>query len=132
VDQVQIYEDIMQDQAGLVTTGLLHAVGYLKDNRLLPSGFDKKTAPPEIAVMGEAANDDSFTAGEDQVQYSVWIGNGQGPYSVEAELWYQPIGFRWAHNLLRYNAMEPQRFVRYYDSLSSSSAIMLARAEEKQ
>ena len=132
VDQVQIYEDIMKDQAGRVTTGLLHAVGYVKDNRLLPAGFDKQTAPPEIAVMGEAANDDSFTSGEDRVQYSVWIGNGQGPYSIEAELWYQPIGFRWAHNLLRYNAMEPQRFVRYYDSLSSSSAIMLAHAEEKQ
>ena len=78
-DQVEIYEDIMKDQNGQVTTGLLHAVGYLKDNRVLPTGFDKKTAPSEIAVVGAAATDDSFTAGEDRVQYSVWVGNAQGP-----------------------------------------------------
>jgi hypothetical protein len=130
-DQVQIYEDVMKDQDGQVTTGLLHAVGYVKDNRLLPPGFDKKSAPADIAVMGEAASDDNFTAGQDRVQYSVWVGDAPGPFQFEAELWYQPIGFRWAHNLLRYNAMEPQRFVRYYDSLSSSSAIVLAHAATK-
>ena len=43
-DQVQIYESIMVDQAGAVTTGLLTAVRYVKDNRLLPRGFDKRTA----------------------------------------------------------------------------------------
>ncbi len=128
-DQVEIYEDIMKDQAGQPTTGLLHAVGYLKDNRVLPTGFDKKTAPSEIAVVGAAATDDSFTAGEDRVLYSVWVGNAQGPFRIEAELCYQPIGFRWAHNLLRYNAMEPQRFVRYYDALSANNSVVLARAE---
>ncbi len=131
-DQVEIYESIMKDQAGHVTTGLLHAVGYVKDNRVLPTGFDKRTAPADIAVMGEAADDANFIAGEDRVQYSVWVGNAPGPFQVEAELWYQPVGFRWAHNLLRYNATEPQRFVRYYDSLSSSNAVVLARAEAKQ
>jgi len=43
-DQVQIYEPILKDSAGKVTTGLLSAVGYLKDNRLLPTGFKKETA----------------------------------------------------------------------------------------
>ena len=130
LDQVQIYEDIMKDEAGRVTTGLLHAVGYLKDNRLLPLGFDKKTAPPDIAVMGEAAGDPNFTAGEDRVQYSVWVGNAAAPLKIEAELCYQPIGFRWAHNLLPYNAAEPQRFVQYYKALSAESAVVLARAEQ--
>jgi hypothetical protein len=130
-DQVQIYEDIMKDEAGRVTTGLLHAVGYLKDNRLLPLGFDKKTAPADIAVTGDAADDPNFTAGEDRVQYSVWVGNAAGPLKIDAELWYQPIGFRWAHNLLPYNAAEPQRFVRYYDSLASEGAVELAKAERE-
>jgi len=128
-DQVQIYESIMKDQAGHPTTGLLHAVGYLKDNRVLPTGFDKRTAPSDIAVVGAAADDPAFTAGEDRVQYSVWVGNAPGPFRVEAELWYQPIGFRWAHNLLSYNAMEPQRFVRYYDSMAPDNAVLLAHAE---
>jgi len=42
--EVEIYEPILKDSEGKVTTGLLHAVGYLKDNRLLPHGFDKATA----------------------------------------------------------------------------------------
>jgi hypothetical protein len=128
-DQVEIYESIMKDQAGLPTTGLLHAIGYLKDNRVLPSGFDKRTAPADIAVTGEASNDPGFTAGEDRIVYSVLVGNATGPFRVEAELWYQPVGYRWAHNLLRYNAAEPQRFFRYYESMSSSTAVMLAHAE---
>jgi hypothetical protein len=130
-DQIQIYEDIMKDEAGHVTTGLLHAVGYLKDNRVLPSGFDKRTAPADIAVIGDANDDPNFIAGRDRVQYSVWVGNAQGPLKIEAELWYQPIGFRWAHNLLPYNAAEPQRFVRYYESLASETSIVLAKAERK-
>lgn len=131
-DQVQIYEDIMKDPSGRVTTGLLHAVAYIKDNRILPAGFDKKTAPSEIAVVGEAADDPGFTAGEDRVEYSVGVGNARTPLKVEVELWYQPIGFRWAHNLLPYNAGEPQRFVRYYDSLAASTAVVLAHAEAQK
>ena len=44
--QVQIFEPILKDAQGKVTTGLLSAIGYLKDTRILPRGFDKKTAEP--------------------------------------------------------------------------------------
>ncbi len=40
-DQVQIYEAILRDTENSVTTQLLRAAGYLKDNRLIPSGFEK-------------------------------------------------------------------------------------------
>jgi hypothetical protein len=127
-DQVQIYESIIKDQNGHVTTGLLAGVGYLKDNRLLPRGFDKRTAEKDISVIGDAADDPSFTDSGDVVRYSVPIADAQGPFHIEAELWYQPIAFRWAHNLSPYNAAEPRRFVRYYDSMSSATAVVLARA----
>ncbi len=127
-DQVQIYEPILGDQAGHVTTGLVAAVGYLKDNRLLPSGFQKATADKDIAVVGDAADDPNFTAAGDLVRYSVAPGNAQGPFHVDAELWYQPIGFRWAHNLGPYQAAETRRFVGYYESMSSGTAMVLARA----
>lgn len=127
--QVQIYEPILGDSEGHVTTGLLATVRYLKDSRLLPAGFDKQTADKDIAVVGDAANDPDFTDAGDVVRYSVPIGDAQGPFHVEAELWYQPIGFRWAHNLASYQAMEPQRFVRYYESMSKTTAVVLARAE---
>ncbi len=106
-------------------------MGYLKDNRLLPSGFKKETAEPDIAVVGDAADDPNFTDAGSVVRYSVSIGDAQGPFRVEAELWYQPIGFRWAHNLGPYKAAEPQRFVGYYDSMASATAVLLTRAEAR-
>ena len=112
-----------------MTTGLLSAVGYLKDNRILPSGFSKQTADKDIAVIGEAANDPNFTDKGSLIRYSVSTGDAPGPFHIEAELWYQPIGFRWAHNLAPYREAEPQRFVTYYDSMSSGTAVLLARAE---
>ncbi|HTC63051.1 MAG TPA: hypothetical protein VK709_09430 [Candidatus Saccharimonadales bacterium] len=127
--EVEIYEPILKDSDGKVTTGLLHAVGYLKDNRLLPHGFDKATAEKNIAVTGDAADDPGFTDKGSSVRYVVATGNATGPYKVEAELWYQPIGFRWAHNLGNYQAEEPQRFVHYYEEASRRSAVILAKAE---
>jgi hypothetical protein len=129
-DQVQIYESILKDPAGHVTTGLLSAVGYLKDNRLLPRGFDKLGADKDIAVYGGAADDPDFTGTGDDVRYSVAIGNSPGPFRIEAELWYQPIGYRWASNLKPYgSASEPKRFNTYYDSMGSSTGIVIVRAE---
>ena len=112
-----------------MTTGLSTAAGYIKDNRLLPAGFDKQTASNDIATVGEAATDADFTGNGDIVRYSVPLNGSSGPYRVQAELWYQPIGYRWAHNLASYAAGETQRFIGYYDSMSAGSALMLAHAE---
>jgi len=127
-DQVQIYESILKDSAGAVTTGLISTVGYLKDNRLLPHGFDKSTAEADVAVHGEAANDPAFGAHGHRIRYSVEVGSAPGPFQVEAELWYQPIAYRWANNLKRYDAAEPQRFNSYYDSMGGATAAVLARS----
>jgi cytochrome c551/c552 len=128
-EQVQIFEPILKDAQGKVTTGLLSAIGYLKDSRILPSGFDKKTAEPDISVVGEAADDRDFNDKGALTRYVIKTGNAVGPFHVEVELWYQPIGFRWAHNLAPYQAMEPQRFIGYYEAAAEHSAIVLARAE---
>jgi hypothetical protein len=126
-DEVQIYETIMGTPAGTVTTGLLSAVSYLKDNRVLPRGFDKGTASEDVAVHGDALEDPDFAAGEDRVRYSIDVAGATGPFTVDAQLWYQSIAFRWADNLRAYDAAEPRRFVGYYESMASSSALMLAR-----
>ena len=130
-DQVQIYEDIIVDYAGEVTTGLIQGVRYIKDNRLLPRGFDKTTAPADVAVHGSASTDPDFLAGGDQVRYAVALAGASGPLTVEAELWYQPIGFRWAKNLAEYDTQESARFIGFFDSMSSSSATLVARATAK-
>ncbi len=127
-DQVQIYEDIMVGANNLPTTGLLTAVRFIKDNRLLPEGFDKVSAAPEIAPQGEAMTDPDFKSGGDKIRYSVPVDSSQsGEFQVEAELWFQPVSYRWANNLRTYKGAEPQRFVGYYDAMSSGSAVMVAR-----
>jgi len=119
-DQVQIYESVMNDSTGQPTTGLLHAVGYLKDNRLLPKGFDKATAADRIAVVGGAKLDRDFGADGDRVEYAVAVNPADGPFQVDAELRFQSIGFRWAENLKAYNSEEARRFVGYYESMASA------------
>ena len=125
-DQVQIYEPILGDSEGRVTTGLLTATHYLKDNRILPRGFDRETAPEDIAVAGAARQDADFSGGADEIRYVVDVGGFRAPFTATAELWYQPIGYRWAHNLEVFDAPEPQRFVRYYQSMSDTSAVRIA------
>ena len=129
-DQVQIYEPILGDRSGAPTTGLLTATQYLKDNRLLPRGFDKTTADPQIGVYGDARSDDDFRGGGDRVHYAIEVG-ASGPYTVDVELRYQSIAYRWAHNLERYDAPEPKRFVSYYNATSAGSSVIVAKASAR-
>jgi hypothetical protein len=126
-DQVQIYEPILGDPTGHPTTGLLTAVRYLKDNRLLPRGFDKRTAAAEIGVFGNAVTDADFAGGGDRVRYRVPVG-AAGAYRVDVELRYQPIAYRWAQNLERYDAAEPARFLKYYQRDAADSSVVVATA----
>lgn len=126
-DQVQIYEGIMVDSAGKPTTGLLNAVRYEKDNRMLPKGFNKATADDEIGVKGTASTDANFQGGGDRVTYSVATGNAQGPFSIDAELYFQPLSYRWNENLKKYDSMEPKRMVGYYESMSAGSAVVISK-----
>jgi hypothetical protein len=128
-DQVQIFEPILGDSQGHVTTGLLSATQYLKDNRILPAGFDKSTASHDIAVQGEAAADSDFAAGSSTTHYAVSTNGAAGPFKVAAELIFQPVGFRWAHNLASFQASEPQRFVQYFQQAAAHSALVLDHAD---
>jgi hypothetical protein len=129
-DQVQIYESIMGDSEGKVTTILLKGASYLKDNRLLPAGFDKGAALADIAVHGAAMEDPDFAGGSDQIQYVLDLDDAEGPFTVTAELLYQSIGLRWADNLRRYKAPEPERFVRYYEQVPNRPVVVSTVAEE--
>lgn len=126
-DQVQIYESVMRDLNGNITTGLLRATGYAKDNRLVPRGFDKATAVPDIAVIGAAREDADFTDEGDRVRYIVGNAGHSGPFRIDAELRYQPVAFRWAQNLGAYDAAETRRFVTWFDAMSTGSSVVLAR-----
>jgi hypothetical protein len=130
-DQVQIYEPILQDAEGSVTTALLRASDYVKDNRLLPSGFDKRTAPEDVAVRGEAVEDEDFLGGGDRVRYEVPLDGAVGPFVVTVDLLYQSIGYRWVQNLgRRHEAPEIARFLGYYGAMPNLPVIVAAVTAE--
>jgi len=128
-DEVEIYEPILEDAQGRITTGILNAARYAKDNRLLPAGFDKASANGDIKVVGDASEDPGFTDRGSRVRYVVPAGSAMGKVTIVAELWYQPIGYRWAHNLAEYKASEPERMVKYFEGAAPNSAIVLAKAQ---
>src|SRR5262249_15448980 len=82
-NQVQIYQELIRDSDGLLTTSFLHRVDIVKDNRIRPKGFDPEffAANPspyiqELAVLhGEEANDpyyvDPKLTGADRIEYRV-------------------------------------------------------------
>ncbi len=127
-DQVQIYEPIIGDSDGNVTTALLRGVRYLKDNRLLPEGFDKAVVDEDVAVRGNAAGDADFTGGGDRVRYRIEVGDGVTSVTVTARLLFQTIGYRWARNLADYDAFETNRFVGYYEADAEGSVMVLAES----
>jgi hypothetical protein len=128
-NQVQIFEPILGDAAGHVTTGLLTATRYLKDNRILPAGFDKATASADIAVRGEAVSDPAFKGGSSTTRYDIPASGRSGPFRITVELLYQPIGYRWARNLAPFQTDETQHFVTYFKQAAPNSAVVLAHAE---
>ncbi|WP_290596195.1 MULTISPECIES: multiheme c-type cytochrome [unclassified Archaeoglobus] len=95
---VQIYESIMVNKDGRVTRTLLEAFGYVKDNRILPEGFEKSRAHPDTLVRGLAATDTNFVGGRDEVTYIV-KGNFSKPIRVVAELMYQPVSYPFLRSL---------------------------------
>ena len=129
-EQVQIYEPIMNDVYGNVTTELLMAASYTKDNRLLPLGFNKDTVPDDIAPRGAARLDDDFIDGTDTVTYRVDISEGKGPFSIDVELLYQSIGYRWAQNISNYDTEEAQLFSSYYNALPNLPIIIATQNVE--
>lgn len=125
-DQVQIYESIIVDHRDQVTTGLLSSVSYIKDNRLLPRGFEKASASWETAVHGNASEDSDFIGGGDQVHYRIDLSGTDDVATVSVQLMFQTIGYRWAENLRAYDAPETNRFVGYYEDSAGNSAVTLA------
>jgi hypothetical protein len=128
-DQVQIYEPIMGDTDGNVTYTLLRGAVYLKDNRLLPTGFDKAAAPPDIAVHGDAIQDANFIGGGDEIIYRITTAGYAAPFTVQAELLYEPLSYRFVQDLLEDDTDLVSRFGGYYETADKTP--MLVSSIEK-
>jgi len=112
--QVQIYEPVMLNTDNAITWTWLRAASYVKDNRLLPLGFNKATTNASIKVKGSAATDADFIGGSDVVTYKIAVGTGPGPYTVTAELLYQPVSFPFIRDIKVETTPLVKRLVDYW------------------
>lgn len=117
-DKVQVYESVMADVNDQATYTLLRGAYYLKDNRLLPKGFDKTSAVDDIGVFGAASADDDFTGGGDTVTYRVDTSGYSGQFTIEAVLNYQAVSYPFYTDMIKDSDDEPlvKRFKDFYEA----------------
>lgn len=126
-DQVQIYESLMADVNGDLTYLLLRGEAYLKDNRLLPQGWNPNHPNVTQTRPVGTSLDTNFTGGGDEVTYLVTAPPAQGPFTIEAEFLYEPLSVRFANELFAYSTREVEAFKTYYQAASRTPEV-LARA----
>lgn len=122
-DQVQVYEAIMGNNLGNVTYTLLRGKEYLKDNRILPTGFNKAAATSDVRVVGDALNDSNFVGGSDQISYRLSLPTGN--YTVKAELVYQTLSHAFAQDLFT-DTVTPEvvDFKTMFDNSTQKSTVI--------
>lgn len=85
--EVQIWEAVPGDAKGKVAGNLLDATGYLKDDRILPAGFDASDARALLARPVGVDGDADFVPASDELLVRVASAPAKG--RVEIELLYQ-------------------------------------------
>lgn len=109
-DQVQVYEELLQNAGGDFTTSFVHRAKHVKDNRLLPFGWQEKGPMPEryselkdfihaTHPGKDAIRDEDYRSGKgkDRVRYEISLPEGVDPanVTVRATLYYQSIPPHW-------------------------------------
>ena len=126
--QVQSYESLMADTHGGLTSQLLRAATWRKNNRLLPHGW--KADHPDAAASRPAGveGDEDFAGGFDRLALDLPVGPTKGPVRVEAELLYQPLSARYLAELLQHDTPEVRRLERLLKTADLTPAVA-GRAE---
>lgn len=122
--QVQIYEALMADVNGNLTYLLLRGETYLKDNRLLPKGWNP--SHPAVSQAGPVgtSSDTNFSGGTDQILYLVTAPPAAGPFTIQAEFLYEPLSVRFANELFQYSTREVAAFKSYYEAANRAPEVV--------
>jgi hypothetical protein len=110
-DDVQIYEMVMSDVSGHLTTRLNAAFEPLKDNRLLPEGFSRQHAVYDtVAVWGNASDDVDYASqsqqGTDRIEYRIPLHGKKGQADLSIVLNYQTLPARWMADLFTNDTLD--------------------------
>ena len=113
--QVQVYETILSDTDDNQTYILLHALHYIKDNRILPRGMDKTNVPENINPHGNAEGDTNFIGGSDIIEYGV-DSLPQGSYTISVALHYQTLSYGFAQDMYKHDELPEVALMKALDS----------------
>lgn len=111
--QVQIYELVMADVNGAVTTVLERAKDPLKDNRLVPIGFTRThTSYDTTRIAGHVMNDPDFNhtstneegSGTDIVHYHIPVSGVVGALYATASVFYQAMPPAWNAEMFSFSS----------------------------
>lgn len=134
--QAQIYEMIMGDVNGNVTTVLERAASHLKDNRIPPLGFvNDHPVYDTVQIVGGALTDPNFNrngnfegTGKDKIYYKLPLASLAGNVNISAKVHYQAVPPHWLDEMRLFSAPEIDAFLAMYDA-SEKQAIEIARVE---
>lgn len=123
-EQVQIYEMVMGDINGDVTTILERAYQQLKDNRLPPTGFTTNHYSYDtVEIAGMAYDDENFNkqsgiegTGSDMLYIHAPLLGYSGKVTVEARVFYQTVSAKWLENMFTYSSPEIDAWKAIYEN----------------
>ncbi|MCB0757404.1 MAG: T9SS type A sorting domain-containing protein [Flavobacteriales bacterium] len=134
-DQVQIYEFVMGDVNGDVTTTLLRAVYRLKDNRIPPIGFS--TSHPSYdttRIAGLALTDPNFNHdalgtegdGGDVIHYHIATNGYDGAVEVKTKVYFQQVPPRWNREMFSHHGPRIDAFRAMYAAADGTPDLVMA------
>lgn len=131
-DEVQIYELVMADVEGNVTTVLERAETAAKDNRIPPVGFTNFHSTYDTTrIVGLAEIDENFNTsgkaqgtGKDLLYYHVPLYNYSGEFTAHASVLYQPLPPRWMDEMFAESSEEIDYFKGLYNSQSPAPVVI--------
>ena len=126
--QVQAWESLMADAHGGLTSVLLRAAKWDKNNRLLPHGWRADHPDASASAPRGVGGDPDFVAGRDRLELALGLGEVKADLRVEAELLYQPLSARYLAELMKYRTPEVERLERMLKT-ADLSPVVLARDE---
>jgi hypothetical protein len=131
--EVQIYETVPADREGRPTHRLLDAAQTVKDNRLLPRGFDpgRDDLGRDVPIVGKARRDPDFDAGagSDRVSYRVAVPSTP-EITVDVRVYYQAVPPAAVDDLRSFDTPEARAFVRMADAMPTRPTEIVASRSE--
>jgi hypothetical protein len=131
-EQVQIYEMVMGDVNGDVTTVLERGYEKLKDNRLAPRGFVQAHYNYDtVNFVGTVVNDADFNnengvegSGTDCLHFHIPLQNYYGSLEVTAKVHYQTVNNKWLEELFAHNSNEIDAFKAMYENADRTPVLV--------